>query len=361
MSTETPGPSRMKKWGWPAIRIGAILLVSALVIWRVDWLAILSAFRLDNIWLLVIAVVANFASVLLKGLAWKGVVDGLPALKRRTRFMDLLSPLMVGFLFNTILAARLGEIAKVLLAKRRLAGRGENLSTTVLLGTVVVENLISTVTWVLLVILIGVFLPLPSYAWIITAVLGVVCVVILGVALLRNPSRHVPPRLSAVSIWRRVTRGLQRLWGAVHESHVGLRNPRQMAWVAGPSLGTWFAQWAGIYATLAAFGLGYVGWGGAGLLLVTVTLAQSFPILPGNLVVFQAAAVVPLTASYGVSTADALAFSIVLQGTEMVVGVVVGFIFLLFEGVGFRQLRREAEAEEHHIGDTPGVDTLAGP
>ena len=89
--------------------------------------------------------------------------------------------------------------------------------------------------------------------------------------------------------------------------------------------------------------------GGAGLLLVTITLAQSFPILPGNLVVFQAAAVVPLTASYGVGAADALAFSIVLQATEMFVGVLVGFIFLLFEGVSFKQLRREAEEEEEAL------------
>ena len=95
--------------------------------------------------LLVVAVLANFVSVLLKGLAWKGVVDGLPGLKHRTRYIDLLSPLMVGFLFNTILAARVGEIAKVLLAKRRLARRGEDLSTTVLLGTVVVENIITTI------------------------------------------------------------------------------------------------------------------------------------------------------------------------------------------------------------------------
>ena len=40
-----------------------------------------------------------------------------------------------------------------------------------------------------------------------------------------------------------------------------------MGRVAIPSLGTWIAQWAGIYATLGAFGLGYVGWGGAGLLM----------------------------------------------------------------------------------------------
>jgi hypothetical protein len=323
--------------------------VLVLVIWRVDWGAVVAAFRVNSIWLLAVAVLANFLSVLLKGLAWKGVVDGLPGLRHKTRYIDLLSPLMVGFLFNTILAARVGEIAKVLLARRRLAKRGEDLSTTVLLGTVVVENIITTIAWVVLVVAIGIFLPLPSYAWVITAVLGVICIVIVVVALLQNPSRQLPPWLSTGSIWRRVTRAFRRLWAAVHESHASLRNPRQMARVAIPSMGTWLAQWAGIYATLGAFGLGYVGWAGAGLLLVTITLAQSFPILPGNLVVFQAAAVVPLTASYGVGAADALAFSIVLQATEMVVGVVVGFIFLLFEGVSFKQLRREAEEEEQAL------------
>lgn len=340
---------RIPRWAWHAIRLGFIAVVVVLVIWRVDWGAVVAAFRVNSIWLLAVAVLANFLSVLLKGLAWKGVVDGLPGLRHKTRYIDLLSPLMVGFLFNTILAARVGEIAKVLLARRRLAKRGEDLSTTVLLGTVVVENIITTIAWVVLVVGIGIFLPLPPYAWVITAVLGVICLVIVVVALLQNPSRQLPPWLSTGSIWRRVTRAFRRLWAAVHESHASLRNPRQMARVAIPSMGTWIAQWAGIYATLGAFGLGYVGWGGAGLLLVTITLAQSFPILPGNLVVFQAAAVVPLAASYGVGAADALAFSIVLQATEMVVGVVVGFIFLLFEGVSFKQLRREAEEEEQAL------------
>ena len=83
---------------------------------------------------------------------------------------------------------------------------------------------------------------------------------------------------------------------------------------------------------------------------MTVTLAQAFPVLPGNLVLFQAAAVVPLTASYGVPAAEALAFSVVLQATEAVVGVAVGFLFLIAEGVGFGTLRRQAEEEERRAG-----------
>jgi hypothetical protein len=293
----------------------------------------------------VLAVSANFASVVFKGWAWKGVVDGLPALRRRTRLRDLLSPLFVGFLFNTVLAARVGEIVKVLLARRRMARRGEAVRTTVLLGTVVAENLVSTITWVAFVFAIGLFLPLPSYAWVTATVLGGVALAILVVALLSSPGRQLPPWLDTGPLWARATRAIARLWGAVRESHLGLRSPRQMSFVAVPSVLTWLAQWAGIYCTLLAFGLDRVGWDGAGLLLVTVTLAQTFPVLPGNLVIFQAAAVLPLTASYGVPTADAIAFSIVLQATEVIVGVAIGFIFLLLEGVGFRELRREAELE----------------
>jgi len=54
---------------------------------------------------------------------------------------------------------------------------------------------------------------------------------------------------------------------------------------------------------------------------------------------------------------------VVLQATEAVVGVAVGFLFLIAEGVGFGTLRRQAEEEERRAGTTPPApfDTLAGP
>ena len=348
---------------WPAARILVILAVGALAVWKLDLGEIRDAFHIESWWFLVLAIVANFVSVLWKGVAWKAVVDALPSLHAKTRFRDIVSPLFVGFLFNTVLAARLGEIVKVLLLRRRLERRGERPPTTTLLGTVVAENLVSTITWVALVVGIGLFLPLPSYAWVASISLGVGCLAIVVVALLSSPGRQVPPWLRTGPLWARATRALARLWGAVRESHLGLRDPRQMSLVSGASLLCWVAQWAGIYFTLMAFGLGEVGWGGAGLLLVTVTLAQAFPVLPGNVLVFQAAAVLPLTASYGVGAAEAIAFSVVLQATEAIVGVAVGFLFLIAEGVGFKQLRRQAEEENARVSprEPVVVDTLAGP
>lgn len=330
-------------------RMAVVAAVVLLVIWKFDMHAIHDAFAITSWPFLAGAIAANFASVAFKGLAWKGVVDGLPALAgQRSRYRDLISPLFVGFLFNTVLAARVGEFAKVLLTRRRMRRRKIEVQATSLLGSVVAENLISTLTWVALVIGIGVFLPLPRYAWVTSLVLGAVCIAVILVALVtsRGAAGQIAPWLKEGSLWARLTRATTRMWGAVQESHVGLRDRRLLTLVAGASFATWLCQWAGIYLTLYAFGLERVGWGGAGLLLVTVTLAQAFPVLPGNLLVFQAAAVLPLTASYGVGAAEALAFSIVLQGTEAIVGVAVGFLCLIGEGTSFGQLRRDAREEE---------------
>jgi len=364
MTTQAAGRRQLgRRLAMPAARILVILGVGALAVWKLDLGELRDAFHITSWGFLAAAVLANFISVGWKGIAWKAVVDALPSLRAKTRYLDIFSPLFVGFLFNTVLAARLGEIVKVLLLRRRLERRGERPPTTTLLGTVVAENLVSTIAWVGLVVAIGLFLPLPSYAWLASITLGAGCLAVVVVALLSSPGRQVPPWLRTGPLWARATRALVRLWGAVRESHLGLRDPRQMGTVVGASLLCWIAQWAGIYFTLIAFGLEDVGWGGAGLLLVTITLAQAFPVLPGNLLVFQAAAVVPLTASYGVGAAEAIAFSVVLQATEAIVGVAVGFLFLIAEGVGFTQLRRQAEEENARVGprEPAAVDTLAGP
>ncbi len=328
-----------------ALRIAVLVGAAALVAYKIDLNALHTALHPSSWAFVGAAVAANAASVLFKGLAWKGVVDGLPGMSRRARMRDLVSPLFVGFLFNTILAARLGEIVKVMLARRRLAARGDSVRTTMLLGSVVVENIISTIALVVMVILVGIFMPLSRTIWIATAILGIVCLTVLTVALLRKPRRGMPPWLSTGTLWARASRAFVRLWGAVHESHMSLRHPGRLAMVLVPSFLSWAAQLAGIWLALRAFGIDIVGWGGAGLLLVSVTIAQIFPILPGNVGVFQAAVVVPLTHGYAISGATALAFAFGLQATEVVVGVVIGFLFLLSEGVSFRDLRTEAEAE----------------
>ncbi len=335
-------------------RIVLVAVVVALVVWRVDWRSMKEALHPQHPWVLVGAIAANFASVIFKGFAWKGVVDELPEVDHRLRLRQVVSPLFVGFLFNTVLAARIGEIVKVMLLRRRMHAAGIYASGTTLIGTVVAENLVSTITWVLFVIAIGIVLPLPTYAWLLSLTLGALCLAVVVAALVSRYRHHQPDPGAGTTLVDRILVRVKRLWAAVERSHDALRSPRALSIIGGASLLTWFAQLGGIYMTLYAFGLKHVGWGGAGLLLVTVTLAQAFPVLPGNLVLFQAAALVPLTASYGVSASTAIAFSLVLQFTEAVVGVAFGFIFLMSEGVAFGELRRSARSGGLNEDPPPG-------
>lgn len=349
-----------RRFGW-VLRIALLIGVAALVAAKIDRQAFTAAMHPSSWGFVLAAITANALSVLFKGFAWKGVVDGLPGMRRRAPIRDLVSPLFIGFLFNTVLAARVGEFVKVILARRHLKERGEDIRTTTLLGTIVVENLVSTLALVLVVIIVGLFLPLSRAIWISSAALGITCLTVVLVALLRRPSRRRPAWMSTGRIWARASSGIHQFWSAIRDSHVGLRDPLQMTIIMAASIGAWLAQMAGIWFALRAFGLDQVGWEGAGLLLVSVTVAQIFPILPGNLGVFQAAVVVPLTQTFPVSSAGALAFSVGLQATEVVVGVAIGFIFLMVEGTTFRELRAEAEQENTTDPTSNFADPLAGP
>lgn len=346
-----------RRFGWP-LRIALLVAAVALVAWQVDVEALQTAMHPASWGFLFAAVAANAASVICKGYTWKGIVDGLPSMRRRSRIRDLVSPLFVGFLFNTVLAARVGELVKVILARRRLNARGETVRNSTLLGTVVVENLVSTVALVLVIVTIGAFLPLSDTMWATSLALGAACLAIIAVASLRKPGRRRPRWMQTSGLWARATGALHRIWAAVHESHLGLRQPLRLLKVSMPAIGSWLAQLAGIYFALRAFGLDVVGWGGAALLLVSVTVAQIFPVLPGNVGVFQAAVVVPLTHAYPISSANALAFALGLQATEIAVGVAIGFVFLMVEGTSFRELRAEADDTHRPSGL---ADTLAGP
>ena len=77
-------------------------------------------------------------------------------------------------------------------------------------------------------------------------------------------------------------------------------------------------------------------------MLLAVNVTAAVPATPSNLGVFQAACVAVLTGAYGVSTADALGYGIVLQAVEMATAVVMGMPALLNEGLSWREVRLRA-------------------
>jgi phosphatidyl-myo-inositol alpha-mannosyltransferase len=66
------------------------------------------------------------------------------------------------------------------------------------------------------------------------------------------------------------------------------------------------------------------------------------PATPSNIGIFQLAVISVLTAGFGVSGADALAYGVVLQAVEIATAVALGLPALVREGVSWSDMRLRA-------------------
>ena len=140
------------------------------------------------------------------------------------------------------------------------------------------------------------------------------------------------------------------------------RHPRLLAWGLFTAALSWVAQIVGIHWALHAYGID-TGIGVAGLVFLASTLVGLFPIVPGNIVVFQGATVAALTFATNVSAEQAFTFSIGLQLIEALLSVGLGFFFLSYEGLSLGELRtrgRGVGQGQRAVVERPADDDAVG-
>ena len=110
-------------------------------------------------------------------------------------------------------------------------------------------------------------------------------------------------------------------------------------------LAAWGVQLLACFALFTALGLDHepaIGIGAAAAVLFAVNVTAAIPATPSNIGVFQLATVSVLTTGFGVSTADALAYGVILQAVEIATAVACGLPALVREGVTWQDMRLRA-------------------
>jgi uncharacterized membrane protein YbhN (UPF0104 family) len=278
-----------------------------------------------------LALVANLVSVWLKAAVWRQAVAAVPGAPPVTTRM-LLPSVFIGFLLNTVLIARLGEVARVLVLRRRMRADGADVGAAAIAGTLVAEQIALGLALVVIGGALAVtVVDVPGWA---VAALAALAALALGAVLagaIARRARVAPPARLA-----RMAAHVQELGGGLHILH----RPRALAAAVALGAASWAAQIAGIYWTLEAFGLPSSLVASSAVFLVS-TLIGLFPIMPGNVGVFQIA-VAGALAAFGVGAASGAAFAIGLQATELALGAGIGAIYLAVEGLSIADLRRGA-------------------
>jgi phosphatidyl-myo-inositol alpha-mannosyltransferase len=294
-----------------------------------------SIVRSDLTWVLV-ACALMAASLFFRAASWYWIAQAaLP--NRPVRRRDVTSATMIGVLMSATLPARLGEPARALALARRTGRMRETFP--VLLGTLVSQTMLNLVALALLGVIIVSTTPLFHSGTQKLFVFSLVPLVLLLLVLLA-------PMLMRRNGNGRLARAGAMLHRALIQVRAGLsvfRDPRRGPAAAAAQLGAWAIQLAACWALLYALGLeDRAGIGAAAAVLFAVNVTAVVPATPSNIGVFQLAVISVLHTGFDVSTADALAYGVILQAVEIATAAALGLPALVREGLTWSDLRVQA-------------------
>ena len=290
------------RWMLALAGIGLSAASLALIAARVDVASAGSLLRRAEPSLIAAALGALALEVVVRALRWRTLIPN--AASRPVRTTRLIPVMMIGYLGNALLPARLGEPARAALVSRR-----EGVRFAESLASVVTERIVDAATLALLATGAALLVAAPSWAVRLMAAGALVGAVVLGGVMLANPRaliahalrirRHRPSARA-----RRVLAQVE-LFG----SAMAGRDRRQAIQTASAwSLLAWALDGVIFYALAAALGLD-VGYAAAVFVSGVSVLSTVVPAAPGFVGTFELAGV-SAGVAIGLSPDEGLALAV---------------------------------------------------
>jgi phosphatidylinositol alpha-mannosyltransferase len=289
-----------------------------------------------------LAFVLMACSLVLRSVSWhQTLCAALP--ETRIPWPAVTRATMIGVMASAVVPGRIGEPTRVVVLTRRLDGPNRR-QLPIVAGTVFSQTLINLLALGILAAITFTSVPLLSGhpAGIATAIAIPLLICALVVA---------GPRLVALgrrARSRRVAKAADAVAAALSLARRGLivfARPRYGSTAVAGQLAAWALQWLACYMVVLALGLqDKAGLAAAAAILLAVNVSAILPATPSNVGVFQAACLVVLTA-YGVGGGPGLAYGIILQAVEVLTALALGVPALLGEGLTWREIRAESQAE----------------
>jgi glycosyltransferase 2 family protein len=324
-----------------ALSVGLLVLFLRGANLNVVW----TEMRNANLWLITLSAVVTVVTMALRALRWQYLLAPIG----HTHFIPAFRTTIIGFAASAVLPARAGEVIRPYLLARH-----ESLSATATFATIIIERLLDAVTCVILLAsFVLLFDPgmdradptLYALLEVGGATVGGLALVVLGGMFFaaRDPQavarwaykvEHILPGRMAhalAGVLLRFTEGL-----AV------VRTPRRLLSALLLAFPLWLSIGLGIWLVIKAFGI-EMPFTGSFLLIALLIVGVSVP-TPGAVGGFEAAVQIGLTSFYGVPNNRAVGAALVLHIVSLLPVVLLGFLFLIQDGLGFGAMRTLAQA-----------------
>lgn len=286
------------------------------------------------------------ASLMLRAVRWQVLFYPTKGLRYRSVFGSM----NAGYLVNTILPARLGEVVRAVMLSRL-----EGVRTAHALSTVVVERVLDMLTTIAVLGLLIPFVPLPDGSTIPLlvatglAVIGLLVIIVAGA----NPGwAHAITRLVSARLPQRYADRVHGILDSFLEGFAVLSAPRVAARLVLYSVAIWLIIALAMYCVLFAFHLRLTP-AAPMFVLALVSLSFIVPSSPGHVGVFQFVAVRALEIGFGVDAGIALSFALVAHVVSFAPPTVLGAWFVWRSGLSFSRLVSFGRSDTENGGGGP--------
>jgi len=320
----------------PGLRRGRSLryilsgLLTVLFLWvafrGTDFPRLLDLMRHANYWWILAMFACLMLSHLIRAWRWRYLLEPI---KQGIGMRNLFAGVMIGYLFNNILP-RAGEIARPY-----AIGKSESISRSSAFGTIVVERIIDTFSFLVLAALLPLVYNGPlleAFPWLqdagviisVGTTVGLAVLVILMVrrdwadGLLLKPLRSILPRELSARI--------DSVFHAFLDGFLFLKVPANFIAIAASSVIVWFLYILMIYLAFFAFGLGNLGFRGAVVVQTISSIGVAIP-TPGSTGSYHAFTSQSLSRLFKVDPEVALGYATVTHAVSFIGVSLVGLYY----------------------------------
>ncbi|HID94591.1 MAG TPA: flippase-like domain-containing protein [Candidatus Latescibacteria bacterium] len=320
--------SVLRRKFWIGIIVSAVFLYLAFR--RVDLHELGFALRSANYLYVIPAILLTFLSFWTRAFRWRFLLGPV----KQVKTSHLFSAIMIGFMANNLLPARLGEFVRAY-----VIGKKEQISSSSSFATIVIERIFDGVT--LLLFLIPVFFLPSSPRWVtksgyIAAAIYLGILAFLAALMIRTEQTQnlVDRFLRPFSVrWRQKVRGLLVSFTS---GLAVLGSLGHLLIIFLLSLLLWFLVVGAIHLVFVSCGLKLPVYAGF-LLLAIIALGVMLPSSPGFVGTIQFLSVAGL-ALFAVPKSQALGFSIVFHASQFIPVTAIGLVYLWYEQLSLRKL-----------------------
>ena len=279
-----------------------------------------------------LAVLFHFISYFIRGYRWKVMLKPV----KEIQYTHVLGALLIGFMSNNILPARLGEIVRAV-----LLGQRNGVSRMMAFSSVILERLFDGAVTVLIALVTFVFIRLPKPLVPVILLSSILFPGMFFLYYLLYMWRHQLKKLYRMGL-NRVSDNLKskilNLGTALHQGVYVLHAPEQLVFTLITTVVIWGIEGLSYHLTFLSLGIS-VPLPITLLAMVAINLSVMLPSAPGYIGVFEYASIIAIV-PFGYSKEFALSFALLSHAIRIVVPTIMGGIVLYIWGMQFRDLSK---------------------